>query len=205
MSRERELAALQFQIGPIPQSADFHPEIDGWLPLKKPSLWIAQVLAVPIAVAVAFVLIQAWILIGGAEWSKTTLPLVFLLILPGLLVAIPLHEVVHAAFHPHWGLSDATTLGVWPQRVVGYAHYKGELSRNRFMLILAAPLLMLSVAPLILCAALSIAPPPVVAVSIANGVGACVDLLSIALLGIRLPSTAVVRNQGEDSWWRSPA
>ena len=196
---------MHFEIGPIPESADFHPESDGWLPLKKPSLWIAQMLAVPIAVAVSFVLIKAWILIGGVGWSKTTLPLVFLPILPGLLVVIPLHEVVHAVLHPHWGLSDATTLGVWPQRVVGYAHYRDELSRNRFMLILAAPFLVLSVVPLILCTALSIAPPFVVALSIANGAGACVDLLGIALLGIRLPSTAIVRNQGESTWWRNPA
>jgi len=39
------------------------------------------------------------------------------------------------------------------------AHYRDELSRNRFMLILAAPFLVLSVVPLILCTALSIAPP----------------------------------------------
>lgn len=104
----------------------------------------------------------------------------------------------------HWLLAVAREAAPSNKRIIGDS-YRDELSRNRFMLILAAPFLVLSVVPLILCTALSIAPPLVVALSIANGAGACVDLLGIALLGIRLPSTAIVRNQGESTWWRNPA
>jgi len=196
---------LRFKMGPIPALPDFPPADAGWLPLREPSLWVAQLSAVPIAVAIVFGFAWAWTLVGGAAWAKATMPTVFAFIVPVLIVAVPLHEVVHALVHPHLGLSDATTLGIWPRKVVLYAHYEGELSRRRFVLMLVAPFVLLSVAPYLLCAALSVAPPPVVALTIANGAAACVDLLGAALVAFQLPRGSVVRNNGDRTWWRVAA
>ena len=196
---------MRFKVGPIPASPEFPAIGGGWLPLREPSLWVAQLSAVPMAVAIVFGFVWAWAFVGGSGWARVAMPTVFELIVPVLIVAVPFHEFVHALFHPRLGLTDATTLGIWPRKVVLYAHYEGELSRRRFVLMLVAPFALLSVAPYLLCAALSVAPPLVVALTIANGAAACVDLLGAALVAFQLPRGSVVRNNGDRTWWRVAA
>jgi hypothetical protein len=56
--------------------------------------------------------------------------------LPSLMALVVVHELIHAMVHPHGGKSDTTILGLWPSRLLFYAHYDGELTRYRFIAIL---------------------------------------------------------------------
>lgn len=192
---------MRFHWGSIPEAPGFHPEAGGWKPLREPSPWPAQLLALPIAIGVGLAAAAAWPFIapsgisGGQPWA----------LLAAILLLVPIHELVHVAFHPGFGASPSTVLGVWPAKALLYAHYCDELPRNRFLAILAAPLLFLTVVPMVLCSVLSVAPAAVVVFTVLNGVVTCVDLFGFGLVAAQVPGAAVVRNQGYRTWWRAPA
>ena len=80
-----------------------------------------------------------------------------------------------------------------------YAHYDGELSRDRFLLILAAPTLVLTILPLSVCVLFDWNAPAVAAFAVANGIGAAGDILGFGVLAAQIPRAAIVRNKG----WRT--
>jgi hypothetical protein len=72
----------------------------------------------------------------------------FLLLFAGLVVV---HELIHALVHPMAGRSSHSIVG-FGLSVGFYAHYDGELSRNRLVAILLMPLLVISIVPLLVSA-----------------------------------------------------
>jgi Putative zincin peptidase len=185
---------MRVWIGPPPQDPDFRPELQGWTPLKEPSPWAFQLLAAPIGLLTLAALCVAWGLVASGALSLT-FPLL------ALIGVIPIHELVHAAAHPGFGLRRASILGFWPSRLVFYAHFVDAMPRDRFLLILIMPLLVISVVPLA-CGLLSVVPGWVAVASVWNGLLSCGDILGMLLVAAQVPRTAVVRNRGWFTWWQ---
>lgn len=126
--------------------------------------------------------------------------------LPAMLLAFVVitvvHELIHAVVHPMAGRSSHTVLGFWPSRILFYAHYDGELSRNRFVAILLMPLFVISIVPLVVAALVGASSGWVAFASSFNALMACVDILGAGLLLFQIPATAIVRNQGWKTYWR---
>jgi hypothetical protein len=208
---------MRFHYGEIPEVGDFEPAEEGWLGIREPSPLLLNLLAVPTAFLIAGLIIGLLSLVyeGGevviwrsAEGSSSTNQLV--LILAIILVSIPVHELVHALTHPRFGLSSRSILGFWLARGLFYAHYEGEMSRNRFLAILAMPFLILSLLPVAIMAFIgSLAPLEVPSnlgfVAIVNGMFAAGDVLGFALLVSQIPNDAVVKNKGWKSFWKHRA
>jgi hypothetical protein len=93
------------------------------------------------------------------------------------------HELLHIAAHPAAGRSSQSIVGFWPSRVLFYAHYDGELTRNRFVAILLSS-------------------GWIAFISTFNAFLACVDVLGAGMVLFQIPATAVVRNQGWRTYWR---
>ncbi len=196
---------MRFHLGPIPASEGFRPAETGWSKLREPGVssiaWMSVLAGVPVGAAIV-----AW------HWLVQPLPpLTFVsssgprgvLALAFLCVATMLaHELLHALAQPGAGRSAATVLGLWPAKGVLYAHYDGALSRNRHLLVGAAPLVVLSVLPLVGWALLGRSHWVVTAVAAINAAGACGDMLGMVLIVAQVPRTALVRNLGYDTWWR---
>ena len=190
---------MRFHLGAVPTSPDFAPDVS-WKPLREPSPWLAQFIALPIGVVTAALVAVLWFAITPLRDDQfPSSLLMFLLLYAGILVV---HELIHAAVHPLAGRSEYSIIGFWPSRMVAYAHYDGELSRNRFIAILLMPLLVLSVLPLIVAAALQSASGWVAFVSFFNALLACVDLLGAGVVLFQIPVHAIVRNQGWRTYWR---
>jgi len=68
-------------------------------------------------------------------------------VIVALLLFIPLHELLHAAWHPQWGLSPQTVLVAWPAKLCFGVYYEGCMAQRRWLLVRFAPLLFLSVLP----------------------------------------------------------
>jgi hypothetical protein len=205
---------MRFHYGEIPKASSFDPEAEGWASIREPSPLLLNLLAVPVAFLMAGLTIGLlslahegsplviWLL---GEGDSSTNPM--LLILAVILGSIPVHELVHALTHPHFGLSSESILGLWLSRGLFYAHYEGEMSRNRFLAILAMPFLILSLLPVAIIAFIGSSAPMSMQgylsiVALTNSILASADAVGFALLLSQIPSAAVVRNKGWKSFWK---
>jgi hypothetical protein len=131
----------------------------------------------------------------------TLTPLSIVLSLFGLTAV---HELLHAAAQPMAGRSSHSILGFWPSWLVFYAHYDGELHRNRFVVIALMPLFVLSILPLLVSAATQSVAGWVASISSFNALTAGVDLLATGIIVFQIPARAILHNQGWKTYWREP-
>lgn len=189
---------MRFIRGPIPEEHDFQPTEQGWNSIREPDPVWMQVFAVPIILVTAallFVVITLGMVVAWRDvLGRFVLAYVFM---------IPVHELIHAFVTPAFGMSRRTLVGFWPSRLLFYTHYDGELPRQRLLAILVAPIVLLTVLPLLLCAIFDWNAPTAVAVACANGIGAAGDILGIAIVLTRIPRGAIVRNKGWRSYWKT--
>lgn len=101
------------------------------------------------------------------------------------------------------GRSPHSILGFWPSRVLFYAHYDGEMTRNRFIAILLMPFVVISVVPLLVSAVAQVTSGWVAYISAFNALLACGDMLGAGMVVFQIPATAIVRNQGWRTYWRA--
>lgn len=192
---------MRFQLGAIPGSPDFVPDAS-WRPLRQaPAPWIENLLATPIGVVAAAIVAGLWFLVAPLRSIIPAMSLpAFLLLLAGLVVV---HELIHALVHPMAGLSSRSILGFWAS-LGFYAHYDGEMSRNRLVAILLMPLLCISILPLVVSAVTQVSSSWVAFVSVLNALCACVDLLLAGSLLVQVPASAIVRFKSWRIFWREP-
>ena len=192
---------MRLHLGSIPTSSDFSPG-EQWKRLREPSPWRAQLIATPIAIIAGALVALLWYLLTPLREITALCERPFLLLLAFVVLSVA-HELVHAAVNPMAGLSPRTILGFWPSRLLFYAHYDGELSRSRFLVLLLTPLLVISVAPLAVAAFGQITSGWTAFVSVLNTVLAGLDMFGAGLVLWQIPSTAIVRNQGWNTYWRN--
>jgi hypothetical protein len=88
--------------------------------------------------------------------------------------------------------------------MVFYAHYTGQLSRNRFLAILLMPVLGLSVVPLLASMLTGHTSITVAFASCLNVLAGGADILGFCLVLFQVPRAAIVRNNGWRTYWTLP-
>jgi hypothetical protein len=192
---------MRFHLGAIPDSPDFVPDAP-WRPLRQaPAPWIENLLALPLGVVAAATVAALWLLVTPLRDILPAMSLpAFLVLFAGLVVV---HEGIHALVHPMAGRSPRSVLGFWA--ALGfYAHYDGEMNRNRLVACLLMPLLFISIVPLLVSAVTQVASGWVAFVSALNALCACVDLLLAGSILQQIPATAIVRFKRWRIYWREP-
>ena len=189
---------MRFHLGAIPSSPDFVPDAS-WKSLRQPSPWIEKLLLLPIGVVAAVVVAELWFLVTPLRDITPAMSLpAFLLSFAGMVVV---HELIHALVHPMAGRSPHSILGFGPSMGF-YAHYDGELSRNRLVAILLMPLLIISIVPLLVSAVTQVSSGWVAFVSAFNAFCACADMLEAGLVLFQIPATGNVRYRSLRIYWR---
>jgi hypothetical protein len=186
----------RFHFGAIPES-DFKLG-ESWKPMREPGPLLMQCFALPTGVGACAVFVMLWLHLTDVTKSPVARPLLLSLV---LLAVFPVHEFIHIAAHPGWGFSQHSIIGFWPSRMLAYAHYDGVLSRNRFIAILAMPLIVISVGLLLVCAVIGNASVAVAFASCFNALGAGGDLSAIGMLIFQVPNRACVVNKGWRTYW----
>lgn len=185
---------MRLHIGEIPDSPDFVPDAR-WRQMREPTPWVMQLLALPVGFGLTLALAVLWMAVtpvgrGPAPSTGTALAAV--------LVTIPVHEFLHLLLHPRTGDSIA---GFWPSRLLFYTHYHNALPCRRYHAILLAPLVVLSVLPLAVCALASVSSPFLAVLSVTNALVASGDLFAVLLLLVQVPARATLRNKGWRLYW----
>ncbi|MCX5661055.1 MAG: DUF3267 domain-containing protein [Planctomycetota bacterium] len=207
---------MRFIFGAPPIEAGFDPEQEsGWRRLRelgpRTLVVLGSLVGVPLAILVGY----GWSKIPGAQasaqfditpfgrWGTILLALGFLLALAGFFFSlIFVHEFVHVLACPRFGLTSDTVMGVWPSRFMAYGNHSGPVACRRFMLVGAAPFLVLSVLPLLLAWAGAPFGGLLSIISTMNAMLCGGDALICMMLLHQVPLRATVRNKGWDTWWR---
>lgn len=186
------------RVGDVPKTEDFHPDAN-WHAIREPSPLAMQFWAILPGVLATLIVIFLWLVFAP---THTNLLSASLYLLPAVLVVIPVHELIHAACHPQIGMSHRTVLGFWPAKLAFFAHYHGPLPRNRFLLILIMPFLLISLFPILIAGVSGFSHDFIVSISLFNAFGACGDLLGVILVVAQIPSDAIIQNQQWRTYWR---
>lgn len=188
---------MKFIYNKFPDDIDFVPDEDtSWTPLKETdNLWIAQLQSLPFMFFnMAFVIAIMWLMGFPFEFNGKLMLLSFL-------IFMPIHEIIHALFFPESLKSNNIYLGVYIKTFALFAAYIGEMPRNRFILTLAAPLIIITIAGLVLLI-FTDGNSLVQHIIVFNVMGACVDCLGIYLVLKQIPKEAMVKNKKIRTYWR---
>jgi hypothetical protein len=218
---------MRLHIGAVPSSPDFIPD-PLWKSLGYFSPWMEKLVVIPIGILVAVLIAVLWFaftplqdvnptmslstylvsFVGTVFWFAY-IPLLHvapLMSLPAFIVSVAgvivLHELLHAVVYPMSVGSSQTTLGFWPAGMMCYAHYDGELTRNRLLAVLLMPLIVISFVPLLVGAVAQVTSGWVAFISVFNAFGACGDMLIAGMVLFKIPATGIVRDQGGRFYWR---
>ena len=184
--------------GAVPEDPDFHPENEGWSPIREPGPLAIQFIALPVAMVVVGLLVGLLALV----WPSGSVSGSIWLLLAMAILLIPIHEILHAVCFPGGLPSPHTIIGIWLSRILFYAHYEGVMTRTRFLVTFAMPFLVLSILPIMLVGLLRWPSLELAALSIVNGAAASGDIIGIILVGLQVPASASVRNRGWRTYWR---
>ena len=207
---------MRFHYGSPPEDPEFFPEAEGWSTIWDPGPWLLQLIALPVTFALLFISMvliypvfphELFLLLSGPPAMAAPLVLIALGYV-GLvsLILIPVHELLHIACHPAGG--SRSVLGVWLSKGMFYAHYEGVRSRNRLLLSLVAPYIILALLPILLIPTLqALGSTSVTIVTVAfsclmQTAFASGDAAGIGLVLALIPSTALVRNKGWKTYWK---
>lgn len=202
---------MRFHVGPVPEGAEFVPEEQGWSAIREPGAWLLQLYAVPVAIVAGAVTAGLLTLVMPPELpiaESSALSLPSWLVITILILLIPVHEALHAVFHPGAALTPKTVIGLWPSRLLFYAHYEGAMPRDRLLLVFVGPYFLLSVLPIPVIAllrVLGVGPVPLLMLAFLSFIGAIVaagDVVGFLLVLTQVPAAARVRNKGWRTYWR---
>ncbi len=197
---------MRWHIGPPPEDPAFSP-LPPWRPLREPrSLAVALLLSVPLGVLTAFGLLITSAALAPGERVEMTVEVDRLAHILGFFaLLVSLHELLHALSFPESLSSRNVVLGIWPRALLFYAHFVGELSRERFLLSLICPFAAISIGSLLLALIDPARSGLWTFVGVLNALSSSMDLLGFLLVIAQLPRGARVRNQGRFTYWRPGA
>jgi putative zincin peptidase len=202
---------MRFCFGKVPPNEEFHPERDGWRKIREPNFLALYAAGIPIAaltvVALSIAITSvgdqsATIVVKPGDVTPARVVIGLVLVAGGFLAALVIHEVVHLVAHPGVGLSRDSVIGIWPSRGVAYAHYDGEITRNRFICMAALPFVVLSLGPVFWFWASGHVNIWLAFLALFNGIGSSFDILVIGICLAQIPGNAVMRNNGWLTYWR---
>ena len=203
---------MRFHFGAVPKDPDFLPETEGWSAVRELGPWMIQFIAMPVSFVLLLLSGGLLYLVFPREFLFTQPLTISMLCAPTwvwmLFLLIPIHEFLHAVCHPGWGFSSNSVIGFWPSKVLVYAHYEGMMSRNRFLLTIAMPYIILALLPIPLIAVSQIfgwTLIVVVALAYLSAIGsvlACGDAVVFWVIISQIPTPAIVRNKGWKTYWK---
>lgn len=117
-------------------------------------------------------------------------------------ILIPLHEVSHALIYPNFGFSDKTIFGFWPEKFVFYSYYDLPLKRDRIIIAMLAPLIILTVIPVLLISTLEINNGYLAVIAVLNSIGGAGDIFYSILIISQVPKNSIVKTDTARVLWK---
>ena len=122
-----------------------------------------------------------------------------ILYVAGIFVFMMLHEFLHAVFIPNFIKSDKTFWGI--NGLFGFVFTREAIKKGRFILISAAPFVLLSVILPFILRLFGLLNGYTVFLCVINALGSCVDFLNIILVAFQVPTGRTIINNGFETYY----
>ena len=186
---------MKFIIGE-PLDNNFNPQNEEWNSVKKYGLIKYQLFALPIAFGLAILIDLIYSILSINIFHS------YISFIYAALLIIPLHELSHSLLFPKSLISKDVLFGFYPKAFVFFTHYNGIITRNRFILILLAPFLILTVLPLIFIILTGNQNVFLAKMVFINALSSSIDLLTVIKTIKEIPKNGFIRNKGFKSYWK---
>ena len=202
-------------MGSLPENQGRLPEMEGWHRLHSPSSRVGYLLAGLVGLLFPLVLC-GWLIVvstlaGQREAGETLVQpsTPWSVVALALLLYIPLHELLHALWHPQLGLSPQTVMVIWPRKLRFGVYYEGCMTRQRWLAMRLAPLIVLVALPVGLLTLFHYVPVPFAletflqVLMLVNGIGSGGDVVAVVWVLRQVPPKTQICFCGGKAYWRS--
>lgn len=117
-----------------------------------------------------------------------------------ILLVLIIHELFHLIFIPNFLKSEDTVIGI--SFLAAFVHSEQIITKARFILILVAPFLILSILLPLILSIMGLLTGNMVVFIIFNALGASHDIFGFFLVFFQVPKNAVIRNNGTRTYWK---
>ena len=178
-----------------------------WVSLKEPkNTATAILLSIPLMVLCTFITLQIIkiftdISLGDYGISINPIKIEFNLIyVLGIFLLLIIHELIHLIFIPNFVKSNKTYIGIVP--FGGYVYTEELLTKTRHLIITISPFFIISIILPTVLGFFGLLNPIIIFIILLNSLGSGVDILSLILVSIQVPSGANLISNGPSSYWK---
>ncbi|KEJ00665.1 hypothetical protein N494_06710 [Clostridium botulinum A2B7 92] len=122
-----------------------------------------------------------------------------LVVFISFIIIMPVHEILHSLAFSNL---KQTIFGFIPKGLVSYSFFKGQISRNRLIISLIFPFIILTILPTIGLSFIRIKNNFIYVIIIINAVASYVDILTIFVLLLQVPKSTCIKNIGNKTYWK---
>ncbi len=203
--------SMKVLINPLPKSMHDQPTPAKLNYIQQPKkekgliLSVLVGLLIPLVPFALLILESAMIPHVGIN-NEETFP--WWIVFPVLIVCIFIHEFLHLIWHPGWGLSEQSSVNIWPQKLQFGVYYDGFMARSRWLVMRLSPLVGLTLLPtvfLLLAHFYSLnffLRQFIVLLILVNSLGSGSDLLASIIVFRQVPSQREIGVWNGHACWR---
>lgn len=179
-----------------------------WTLVKGPkSIALTILLSIPLMFLNAF--IAFWIIKifdsitfeeFGIGSDSVDIPFNLVYIIGFILILIISHELMHLIFMPNFIKSKKTYIGL--TLFGGYVYSEEIVTKIRFIIMIIAPFFIISIILPIILSFFGLLTTFIKLIVLANAASSAVDILSLILILIYVPSGASLANNGSKGYWK---
>ena len=195
---------MRFVLGPIPPSETIDAAASGWTAMTS-SFELRWVRITSVASMLAL-LIVGFFALQRAAYAQDLIPWFLVGVIASTLLLVPLHEFCHCLGYLVPLRSRKLITGLWPALGAFYVVYDSPLPRWRVLLMLAAPVVCLSVLPCMIYPFVTGSNAWALTFLVFVHASLCVgDTITFIRICVNIPPGSLVHNCGWTTYWTKPS
>ena len=175
----------------------FYPYDSEWRQVSEPDGDVAQVCALAAGAILCLAALVCWLLFAPFRPVRVD----YVTIAAALAIVVVVHELTHAVAFT-CGRRRSLRVELHWRKYTPQLRYQGAVSRTHYVVVLAAPFVVVSLGAVAFSALLSIGSGDLVLISLLNALVSGADLVAATLVLGQVPAEALVRRHGDLVLWK---
>ncbi|WP_303868920.1 DUF3267 domain-containing protein [Acetobacterium wieringae] len=189
---------MRFLFEKLPENIDFDPENEGYYAINEPSFLKLCLMAIPVILISMFIIGLMLKIRLGTHYHMRMIDSFQDLVI--FLAIILIHEMLHVIVFLDKISSGDIFIGTYRGAI--YATYLRDIKKERFLLVLILPFIVLTVIPVLFLMISTINYSLLSKIAIINMVLSSLDVLSFYGILTKIPANAKIRNKNSRSYWK---